>query len=42
VLDKGFMNVQLYASRSIGGDDLIGKLDSPIEIATLMNGINGA
>jgi hypothetical protein len=40
-MDKGLMNIQLYASRSTGNDDLICELDKPIEIGTLMDGIKG-
>jgi hypothetical protein len=45
MMDKGFVNVQLYASRSthsIDVGDLIGELEKPVELGTVIDGITGA
>jgi hypothetical protein len=41
MLDDGQMNIQVYARRSMGEDDMVGELDEPVNISTFLGDENG-
>jgi hypothetical protein len=41
MLDDGQMNIQVYARRSMGEDDMVGELDGPVNVSSLLGDENG-
>jgi hypothetical protein len=41
MVENGLLNVEVFAKRSVGGDDLIGELEQPVRVTDLESGDHG-